>query len=127
LILPFLLVITLTVVDLSRALYVKGMVTTAAREGARYAIELGTPANNPSADNDSVKARVNQTLATVTASGTYGLTGVTVSVSIPNPQHYQVTVSGNFSWLYLGLLNYMGAAGFSNPQTLTASATMRRI
>jgi Flp pilus assembly protein TadG len=126
LILPFLLVVTLTVVDLSRALYMKGMMTTAAREGARLAIELGNPANTPSADNDSVRARVNQNLQAVTANASYGLTGVSVVVT-DLTSHYQVTVSGNFSWLYLKLFNYFGAAGFTNPQTLSAASTMRRI
>jgi len=125
LILPFLLVVTLTVVDLSRALYMKGMMTTAAREGARLAIELGNPANTPSADNDSVTARVNQNLQAVTSNASYGLTGVNVAVTNLSG-HYQVTVSGNFSWLYLGLFNYFGAGGFSNPQTLSATSTMRR-
>lgn len=126
LILPFLLVVTLTVVDLSRALYMKGMVTSAAREGARAAIELATPSVNNTADNDSVKARVNQALSAVTTNASYGLSTITVAVTgLPN--HYQVTVSGNFSWLYLKLFNYFGAAGFTNPQVLTASSTMRRI
>lgn len=125
LILPFLLVVTLTVVDLSRALYMKGMITSAAREGARLAIELGTPAIANSADNDTVRARVNALLLPVTASSSYGLSTVTVGVTGP-PGHYAVTVSGNFSWLYLKLFNYFGAAGFTNPQTLSATATMRR-
>jgi Flp pilus assembly protein TadG len=126
LILPFLLVVTLTVVDISRALYMKGMVTSAAREGARMAIELATPTVTSSADNDSVKARVDQVLSAVTTNASYGLSAVTVNV-IGLPGHYQVTVSGDFSWIYLKLFNYFGAAGFTNPQVLTASSTMRRI
>ena len=126
LILPFMLMIMLTVVDLSRAFYVKGMLTSAAREGARLACELQTPASSPSADNDSVKAHVNRALSPVTANSSYGLSGVSVSVAPTGPM-YRVTVSGNFTWLYLGLLNQFQAGVFSNPETLTASTAMRRI
>lgn len=126
LILPFMLVLMLTVVDLSRAFYVKGMLTSAAREGARVACELQTPTVNNSADNDSVKAHVNRALSPVTANASYGLSGVSVNVA-PSGSLYRVTVSGNFTWLYLGMLNAFQAGVFTNPETLTASTAMRRI
>ncbi len=127
LILPFMLVVTLVVVDLSRAFYMKSMLTSAARDGARLASTLGSPlsGSNPPADNDSVVARVNQVLLPVTQSAGVGLSGVSVSVTSPLTSHYQVTVSGNFNWLYLGLLNLFSPGNFTNPQTLTASAVMR--
>ena len=126
LILPFMLVLMLTVVDLSRAFYMKGMLTSAAREGARVACDLQTPASSPSADNDSVKAHVSRTLLPVTANASYGLSNVSVNVT-PTGSLYKVTVSGRFTWLYLGLLNAFQAGVFSNPETLTASTAMPRI
>ena len=129
LILPFMLVVTLVVVDLSRAFYMKSMLTSAARDGARLASNLASPLTgaNPPADNDSVVARVSQILLPVTQNAGVGLDSVSVSVTSPLSSHYQVTVSGNFRWLYLGLLNLFSPGQFTNPQTLTASAVMRSV
>ena len=125
LVLPFLLVLTFAVVDLGRAFYVKSMLTSAAREGARMAVERGTPTVSGSADNDSVKARVDLVLSKVTATPAYGLSGVTTNVT-SNNAYYQVKVSGNFSWLYVGVLNHFGAA-FATPETLSAVTNMRKL
>ena len=126
LILPLMLALMLTVVDLSRAFYMKGMLTSAAREGARLSVQLGTPAANPSADYDTVKARVTRSLAPVTADSTSGLSAVTVTIA-PVGQLYKVTVSGNFNWLYLGILNEFQAGVFTNPQNLSASTSMQKL
>lgn len=129
LILPFLLVITLCVVDLSRAFYMKSVLTSAARDGARLAASLGNPLTgaNPPADNDAVVARVNLVLLPVTQQGTVGLSNIAIAVTTPAASHYKVQVSGNFQWLYLGVLNFFGPGTFSNPQTLTANAVMRSL
>ena len=125
LILPFMLVVTLCVVDLSRAFYMKSVLTSAARDGARLAASEGTPLTG--ADNDSVLSRVRRVLQPVTNNGSIGLTGVAITVTSPTAFHYRVQVSGNFTWLYLGLFNLFGPGTFSNPQTLTANATMRTL
>ena len=129
LILPFMLVVTMVVVDLSRAFYMKSMLTSAARDGARLATTLGNPLTgaNPAADNQSVIDRVNQVLTPVTAVAAVGLDNVSTTVTSPIASHYQVTVSGDFHWLYLGLLNFFSPGQFTNPQTLTASAVMRTV
>ena len=127
LILPFMLVVTMVVVDLSRAFYMKSMLTSAARDGARLAITLGNPATYPGADNQSVVDRVSQVLTPVTAVASVGLDSVSTTVTSPIASHYQVTVSGQFHWLYLGLLNFFSPGQFTNPQTLTASAVMRSV
>ena len=129
LILPFMLVLTLCVVDLSRAFYMKSVLTSAARDGARLAASLGNPLTGavPAADNDAVVARVMLVLLPVTQQAGVGLSSVAISVTAPAANHYQVQVSGNFHWLYLGLLNFFGPGTFSNPQTLTANAVMRSL
>jgi Flp pilus assembly protein TadG len=125
LILPFLLVITFAVVDLSHALVVRSVITSAAREGARRAIELSVPQGNgrsPSAGYYEVYSRVTDVLTPA------GVSFQSLDVSGPDASHnLTVTVSANFTWLYFGLLNFFGPGGFSNPQTLTATAVMRKI
>ena len=75
LVFPILLVLTLTVVDVSRAFFVKNILYQAAREGARTAVVM------TSADADVVEARVRQvagaanvTVSSVTITGS-GFTG----------------------------------------------------
>ncbi len=63
----------------------------------------------------------------MTQQGNVGLSSIAVLVTAPTADHYQVKVSGNFQWLYLGLLNFFGPGTFSNPQTLTANAVMRSL
>ena len=127
LILPFLLVITFAVVDLSRAFHVRSVLTSAAREGARTAIELAVPQGNgsgtPSGDYNLVRQRVLDVLTPA------GLTIQSLNIAGPDAsQDFSVTVSTNFSWLYFKLLSYFGPAGtFTNPQVLTTTASMRKI
>src|SRR5437762_635218 len=58
-ILPFLFVLTFVVIDLSRAFYLKSMITAAAREGARVAAVTPDPSG---VGRDSVVARVGKVL-----------------------------------------------------------------
>lgn len=122
LILPFLLVIAFTVVDLSRAFWYRSVLTSAAREGARAAILLGTPGDTTGADYGHVVDRVNDVLSD------YGLTSSRVQVEGPDgSQQVAITVQSNFTWLYLGALNSFSPGMFTNPQPLTASAVMQMI
>ncbi len=113
LVLPLLLVLTLAVVDLSRAFYAKNVVEQAAREGVRLLAVTST------ADSALVRARVLEVAK-------FG--GVTVSgLSISGPdaaRQVQVDVQCQFSWLVPGLFDLVGA-GISNPTTLAGKAVMR--
>ena len=113
LVLPLLLVLTLAVVDLSRAFYAKNVVEQAAREGVRLL------AVTSAADSALVRARVLEVAK---------LSGVTVSgmtVSGPDAaRQVQVDVQCQFSWILPGLFDLVGA-GFSNPTTLAGTAVMR--
>jgi Flp pilus assembly protein TadG len=136
LVLPFLLVVTLTVVDLTRAYWLKSMVNDASRQGARVAAVQDQASIG--AGLDSVLARVNKVLEPTgindPASSHVTLDSVVVTPLDFDPDaagvsnttdHYRVKVAIHFDWLYLGLLNLFGPS-VSNPQTLTASAVMRK-
>ena len=127
LILPFLLVITFTVVDLSRAFHVRSILNSAAREGARTAIGLGVPAGGVGSDTLSpdyqqVRSRVREVLSDA------GLTSSLIQVEGPDGQNQiTVTVTNSFNWLYLGAFNQFAPGTFTNPQALTAKAVYQRI
>jgi Flp pilus assembly protein TadG len=113
LVLPLLLVLTVAVVDFSRAFYAKNVVEQAAREGVRLLAVTST------ADSALVRARVLE----VARSG-----GVTVSgLAVTDPdaaRQVSVTVDCQFNWLMPGVFNLFGA-GLTNPTTLTGRAVMR--
>lgn len=123
-VLPFLFVLTFVVIDLSRAFYLKSLITAAARQGARVAAVTPDPAG---AGRDSVVARVDRVLSPVVGGG-YSMSAPTVTVTVAGAvgdETAKVVVTSTFSWLYLGLFNIFGASGFTNPQALTASSVMR--
>jgi Flp pilus assembly protein TadG len=113
LVLPLLLVLTVAVVDFSRAFYARNVVEQAAREGVRLL------AVTSSADSALVRARVLEVAKTG---------GITVSgLTLTDPdaaRQVSVTVDCRFDWLLPGVFNMFGA-GLSNPTTLTGRAVMR--
>ena len=124
LILPFLLVATLTVVDLSRAFYLKSMMNSAAREAVRVSVVQATdPGSSPA--YDTVYARASAVLAYTGMALPASNFKVTRLGSSPNMVD-SVSVTAQFNWLYLGLLSLFGATGITNPQTLIATAVMQR-
>lgn len=113
LVLPLLLVLTLAVVDLSRAFYAKNVVEQAAREGVRLLAVSST------ADSALVRARVLE----VAKFGGVTVTGLTIS-GPDAARQVQVDVQSQFSWLMPGLFNLVGAE-ITNPMTLAGKAVMR--
>ncbi len=113
LLVTFLLVLTLCVIDVSRAFWTKNVTTQAAREGARYLVV------HTLADTAGVRSRVE---TVVDASGAT-LTQCTVT-DLGNRQ-WQVSVGCDFTWLIPGLFNWLGVT-LTNPQTLTATTVMRQ-
>lgn len=113
LVIPFLIVLTLSVVDLSRAFFVKNMLHQAAREGVR------TLAVKTMADSADAGARVTQVLNGANLSPS--------SVIYLGPTDHQVgvRVQCQFNWMYPDLFKWVGAR-FTNPTTLTAEAWMRK-
>jgi Flp pilus assembly protein TadG len=114
LVLPFMLVLTMLVIDFSRAFYVKNMLHQAAREAVRVLVVTSD------AEIDLVTARARA----VALNG--GITDVAVEVTpaaSPNGLA-QVQCTAEFQWLYPGLLNFIGVE-FTNPTTLNAAQVMK--
>jgi Flp pilus assembly protein TadG len=112
LVLPLLLVLTVCVVDFSRAFYTKNILATSVREGVRYL------AVNSVADAAAVEARVRQ------VANLSGVTVTSVQVQDIGNQQVEVTANAQFNWMFPGLLTWLGAS-FTNPMPLSASAVMR--
>ena len=113
LIFPFLVVLTLCVVDLSRAFFVKNMLHQAAREGVR-ALVVRTMA-----DSADARARVNQVLAASAVSAS------SIDYLGPADRQVGVRVVSQFNWIFPGLFNWVDVS-YTNPMTLSAEAWMRQ-
>jgi len=115
LVFPMLLVLTLTVVDVSRAFFVKNLAYQAAREGVRVAVV------STSADTLAIRQRVMQVT---------GASKVTLkNLSITGPDANQligVSVGVQFNWLFKGMFSWLGSSAFNNAATLTGVAWMRK-
>ena len=110
LIVPFLLVLTFCVVDVSRAFFVKNMLHQAAREGARVFVV---------ANADSADIRVHQVMDAVNIPVT------SITHLGPTNKQLGVQVQTTFHWLYPGLFQWMGTT-FADPMPLSATAWMRK-
>jgi Flp pilus assembly protein TadG len=113
LILPILLLLTVSAIDFGRAFFVKSVVEQAAREGVRMR------AVSTSADSDLVRQRVLQ----VANSSGVTVSALLIEGPLPSKQvHVQVTAA--FNWMFPGLFNMFGA-NFTNPTSLKGEAWMR--
>jgi Flp pilus assembly protein TadG len=112
LVLPFVLLLTVCVVDIGRAFYTKNILATAVREGARLL------AVNDFADVDMIETRVRQVAALS------GVAVTSVAVEDIGNQQGQVTANAQFDWLFPGLFQWVGAE-ITDPMPLSASAVMR--
>jgi Flp pilus assembly protein TadG len=113
LVFPFLLVLTLSVIDLSRAFFIKNILYQAAREGVRTLVV------SSATDTTGVRTRVNQVM------GAGGVTVKTWTITGPADGMMTVRVESEFKWLFPGLFQWMGAQ-YSNPVKLSGKAVMRR-
>jgi Flp pilus assembly protein TadG len=116
-ILPILVVLTLGALDMGHMFYIDHLITTASREGARYAAKYTGTAAEPTSDQISTYVK--------SASGlnydTYNLDTLTVTTvytgTFPN-RIATVTASAHKNWWVLG-----GLLGFPT-KTLTARSAM---
>jgi Flp pilus assembly protein TadG len=115
LVFPMLLVLTLTVVDVSRAFFVKNLAYQAAREGVRVAVV------STSADSLAVRQRVMQ----VTGAAKVTLQNLTITGPDAN-QLIGVSVGVQFNWLFKGMFAWLGSSAFNSASTLTGVAWMRK-
>lgn len=140
LILPLLILLVLGGMDLGHAYYLKHLITTASREGARYGSQYHV---NPSTAAAYVPNTLNPSISdyvklaaptglnynslfasdanlTVTPSGP-GYTGNTAGLILT------VTVTADKHWWLLGskkLMGHIQLPGFPNPKTFTATTAM---
>jgi hypothetical protein len=113
-VLPFLLILTFCVVDMSRAFWIKNTAHQAAREGVRYLV-VHTLSDSSDARERAMDVR--------SPSGVT-MTDFTVAGPLPGPR-FEVTVGVEFNWLFPGLFAWLGA-DFDNPMTVEATAVMRK-
>ncbi len=131
LLLPLLLIIG-GVVDFGHGYYIKHVITTASREGARYGVKYKVDSSTglpfvPNTLTPSISDYVK--LPAPTGLGYAGLLGSDANLTVtPGGAGYTsntvgailtVTVTADKYWFFLG-----GLLGFSNPQTLTATTAM---
>jgi Flp pilus assembly protein TadG len=115
LVFPLLLVLTLAVVDLSRAFFVKNLLYQAAREGAR-ALVVSAPG-----DTARMKERID---LVVTSAGMKA--GSTRMSSRGGPDGMViVTVASKFNWVFPDLFRIIGGARWESLE-LRGVAAMRR-
>lgn len=120
LVFPLLMTLGFGILEYSSFIYAKGAVQTAAREGARAAIQS-------SATNASVQATVDSVMANAGLQGT----GYTMTLSPPTmlglPTGQAITVTVAFNWGNLGLHPLpTGMGGISNSKSLTSTVVMHR-
>ena len=123
LVLPFLIVITLMAVDMSRAFWTKNVLHQAAREGVRMRIVLGSPLS--SSDEDAVVARAQQVAGAAVDSAA---TRVKVEVAGPDGSRLDyVTVTADFKWLPMvpAVCRAFGIT-ITNPMPLSATCYMKQ-
>jgi Flp pilus assembly protein TadG len=124
LILPILVFLVLGGMDLGHRFYLQNLITSASREGARYAAKYTGTNTDPTstAVSDHVKLpppglNYNSfNLDTLTITTTYAGT-------VPN-RIATVTVTAVKHWWVLGAFRFYHFLGFTNPQTLTATTAM---
>ncbi len=123
LILPLLVFLVLGAMDLGHRFYLQNLITSASREGARYAAKYTGTNTDPTsaAVSDRVK------LPSGLNYNAFNLDALTVTTTfagaIPN-RVATVTVTAVKHWWVLGAFHFYHFLGFTNPQTLTATSAM---
>ena len=116
---PLFVALLFAIVEFGMVLYTKGMMTHAAREGARYGVVYSTPRRDAVSIENEVKQYLNLSgltnEATVTVSGAGGNTGDILDV--------KVTYNYEFMVLPKDINSYL--AGTMPDLTLTAETVMR--
>jgi Flp pilus assembly protein TadG len=123
-ILPVLLLLIFGALDLAHAYYIQHIVTTASREGARYAAKYtGNPPVNPTQT---------QITAYVTSTISAHLNNLGVQspayTTVPGPPSYRIvtiTVTAHKHWWILNTFNLFGFVPFPDPKTMTGTTAMR--
>lgn len=111
---PLFVVLLFGLVEFGLAMYSKGMITNASREGARFGVVYATPRKTTA----EITAKVQEYLANaglmdtvnINVTGAQGLSGTPLTVSVTYPYTFQV------------LPNFV--SGLTGPLNLTANTVM---
>jgi Flp pilus assembly protein TadG len=123
-ILPLLILLILGGMDLAHMFYIEHIVTTASREGARYAAKYTvSPRVDPTVAE--IKTFVISKLLTPldgldVPSATYA-----PGTGVPPGRVVTVTVTAPKTWWILATFNFYDWVPFPNPQTMTGTTTMK--
>jgi Flp pilus assembly protein TadG len=123
-IIPLFIFLILGGLDLAHMFYIEHVVTTASREGARYASKYS---GNPPADPSPT-----QVITYVNSTVVPPLDGLAVQspvyITKPGPPTYRivtVTVTAHKHWWILATFNLYGWVPFTNPKTMTGTTSMK--
>ena len=107
---PLLVLLTFSLIDMSRAFYMKNLLHQAAREGVRTLVV------NPAPDSADV-----QVLRVMSAANA----APTLIQHLSSGRQMGIHVETDFKWIFPGVYRLVGAQ-FTNPMKLSAEAWMRR-
>jgi Flp pilus assembly protein TadG len=111
---PLFVVLLFGLLEFGLALYSKGMLTNASREGARFGVVYATPRKTTAEITSKVQEYLTNagflSMANINVTGAQGTSGTPLTVSVTYPYTFQV------------LPNFV--AGFTGPMNITANTIM---
>jgi len=130
-VLPILVLLVFGIIDFGHALYMKAEITSASREGARYATRYQT---DNSSGSHILPANLSPDVSTWVTNNYAGLLPADANLTVPTPtgpgyisglagQDVTVTVQATKNWFVLGRL--ISAAGFPDPLPLSSTTVMK--
>jgi Flp pilus assembly protein TadG len=124
LILPILVFLVLGGMDLGHRFYMQNLITNASREGARYAAKYTGTAAAPTSAAVSNYVKLPPPNLNYDTFNLDTLTVTTIYTGLFPSKIATVTVTALKHWWVLGAFTFFNFPGFTNPQTLTATAAM---
>ena len=124
LVLPFFLLLIVSVVEFGLLFFEYSSVVNAAREGARAGITMSTPACNDDCVEDNMEEAAQAMLV-----DTFDADNLTIDpdfLTISGIPHARVMVRYRTQYITPGLIAVLSAAGVTSTVTLESTATMQR-
>lgn len=124
LVLPFFLLLVVSIVEFGLLFFEYTSVVNAAREGARAGISMSTTACNTACISDNVEAAAREMLTE--SFDPDNLIVTPVFINLGGVPHVRVNVRYRTRYVTPGLVEIIEAAGVTSTVTLEATATMQR-